>query len=240
MKTNVVMLSPDRELFGIKVRQESKTERMSLTDLQSAYEVGRTQYGWSEKRIDHVLNQKENAERIYYLLISQDFIKVDFHTFMETADSKGVVKVLKGLGVYQTKGRGGNKATWCESSIWMLVAMELNPMLYAKTVLWLRDQLLVNRVVAGNNYKMFSEALKSIGVSDFSKFAQALNWVVFGSHQNGMRNLATAEQLKQLADLEDKMAFSIRMGFIQSEDNALNALRKMWFQRPGNPFQSAA
>lgn len=37
MKTNVVMISKDRDLFGVTIKQDTKTSFMSLTDLQEAY-----------------------------------------------------------------------------------------------------------------------------------------------------------------------------------------------------------
>jgi hypothetical protein len=49
MKTNIIMNSPDRELFGIKIRQETKTNFLNLSDLQEAYTRARIQNGWSDK-----------------------------------------------------------------------------------------------------------------------------------------------------------------------------------------------
>ena len=46
MKTNIVMKSEkDRELFGVVIKQETKTGFMSLTDLQEAYTHGRVLNG---------------------------------------------------------------------------------------------------------------------------------------------------------------------------------------------------
>ena len=111
MKTNVTMQSEkDRELFGVIIRQNTKDSMLSLTDLQEAYTRARILNGWSNKaHITDIINQKENAERIYYVLFEQRFINTDFSDFMEKVDSVGMVKVLKELGVYRTTGRGENK-----------------------------------------------------------------------------------------------------------------------------------
>lgn len=70
MKTNVVLNSPDRELFGVKIRQESKTQMLNLSDLQEAYTVARVQNGWNNKgQLQDIICQKENQERIYYILV---------------------------------------------------------------------------------------------------------------------------------------------------------------------------
>ena len=57
MKTNIIMTSEqDRNLFGVTIRQETKTGFLNVSDLQEAYTRKRIQEGWSEKRIDHILN----------------------------------------------------------------------------------------------------------------------------------------------------------------------------------------
>ena len=54
MKTNVTMVSKDRELFGVIIKQDTKTSFMSLTDLQEAYTKKRVEMGWNEKRIENI------------------------------------------------------------------------------------------------------------------------------------------------------------------------------------------
>lgn len=231
MKSNVIMFSPDRELFGVKIRQQSQTGHMNLSDLQAAYEVARAQYGWVDKRLDHILGRQENAERLFYLLEGQGLVKVPFRTFMEEVKNQGVITVLKTASAYTTKGRGDNKTTWCNPYVWTLAAMEMNPMLYAKTVVWLTDSLLVNRMEAGTMYKGLSSALRGLGYAKPDQYAvigRALNFVVFGRHEAGLRQLATSEQLKELAGLEEKTAWAIEMGMIKSGPQLLDSLRIVW------------
>lgn len=73
MKTNVTMVSKDRELFGVIIKQDTKTSFMSLTDLQEAYTKKRVEMGWNEKRIENILSNKESAERVYYILEKQGY-----------------------------------------------------------------------------------------------------------------------------------------------------------------------
>jgi hypothetical protein len=239
MKTNLVMLSPDRELFGIKIRQQSKTGHLNLTDLQGAYAIARLQHGWSEKRINEVLGMKTNAERIYYLLAERSFINTSFYVFMEGIDEQGVIKMLKSLGVYKTSGRGENKTTWCDPYVWVLVAMELNPMLYAKTVMWLTDSLLLNRIEAGNMYRGLSSAVAAFPGVDFAAIARALNLLVFGRHETGIRQSATSAELKELTALEENMAFAVRRGYIKTQLGLLEALRDVWWEKANGRKQVA-
>lgn len=228
MKTNVVMLSPDRELFGIKIRQESKTGHLNLSDLQAAYAVAQTQHGWSQRDAYEVFRSDTNAERIFYILEKRGLVKPEISGFMEDVKEQGVTKLLKQASAYKTTGRGANKTTWCDPYIWVLVAMELNPMLYAQTVIWLTDGLILNRIEAGNMYRGLSTEVGKFKDADYSAVAKALNFVVFGKHEAGIRQTATVAQLKELASLEENMAFAIRRGFIRNQTVLLEALRDTW------------
>ena len=234
------MVSPDRELFGIKVRQQSKTEFLNLSDLQNAYNVAAQSYGWSNRRlVTDVLGTKENSERIYYILNKQGLINMDISMFIEEVEINGMPSTLKRYSVYKTTGARHTKTTWCNPYIWVLVAMELNPMLYAETVSWLTDGLLISRIEAGNFYKAFAIAVANLANPDYSKIAKALNHVVFGKHETAIRNFATREQLKELASLESKLAFAIDMGYIGSQEELLVELRRVWNKKYNRKFLEA-
>jgi hypothetical protein len=81
-------------------------------------------------------------ERVYYILLQQQIINLDFSRFIKNSKEGGFLKYLKKLGVYQTSGARERKSTWCDPYIWALVAMELNPLLYAKSSLELFDNLI--------------------------------------------------------------------------------------------------
>lgn len=226
MKTNVILKSPDRNLFGIQIRQESKTQMLNLSDLQEAYTRARIQNGWSDRRIEDILSSKFNIERIYYLLKEQGFINTEISAFMRETENTGFLKYLKQLGAYKTTGARQTKTTWCNPYIWVLVAMELNPMLYARVVMWLGDKLCLNRIEAGNFCKELNRAVYSIKDVDFVKLAIALNRKIFGKHETGIRNTGTKEQLKKLTELETKIAFLIDMGYENTMNGVLKAIEK--------------
>lgn len=222
MKTNQILKSESRNLFGIHVRQESKTGHLNLSDLQKAYNQCRAEYGWSDKKIDDVLRGKDNLERIYYLLEKKgvDFsfidesIKPRICGFTELCENEGITKVLKSIGVYKTSGRGENKAVWCDPYIWVLVAMEMNPMLYARTVIWLSDGLITFRNLAGDNYKIMSKAVaENIGnePEDFRIEAKMINEVVTGSKKTD-RNTLSESDLDIMSKCEKINATFIQKG----------------------------
>lgn len=236
MKTNVIMSTSDRELFGVVVKQETKTGFLNLSDLQEAYTVARVKNGWMEKNVTQILQGKENVERIYYVLKEQGLIKVQFCSFIETVNNQGIAKTLKSCGVYKTTEARHTKTTWCHDSIWILLSLELSPIFYAKTVLWLKDELIKNRIEAGNFCIALNRSIQKFNPNgnEYMTLAKALNHIVFGNHENGIRNTGTKEQLKQLASIEEKLAFAIDMGYIKTFDMLLEELRKI-YQRGQNP-----
>lgn len=228
MVTNVTMKSQEsRELYGVVIRQETKNSFLSLTDLQEAYTHARVQNGWSRKDIQHdILHSQKNTERIYYLLSEQKIINTDFSVFMESVKKDGLVKILKQLGVYKTTGRGENKQTLCNPYIWVLVAMELNPQLYAKVVMWLTDKLITNRIEACDlNKELRSAMAQYIPSPDYPHINKALNIKIFGHHETGMRNLASENELHELYRLEETMAYCIRKGFYKTNEELVEAIK---------------
>lgn len=227
MKTNIVLKSTDRELFGVTIRQNTKEQFLSVTDLQKAYEVARWQYFWTEKKINDVLSWNATKERVYYLLKEADLIKTPLNLFMEMVEKEGITSVLKGLNVYKTTGRGENKQVMASPYIWMLLAMELNPMIYAKVIKWLTDSLIFDRIEAGGEFMPMNSAIKTIVPNpDYPKYSIAINTKVFGKHISGMRNLASAKELRKIADIEKFITQSIEMGFLRTESDVLLAIEK--------------
>jgi hypothetical protein len=225
MKSNVVLKSSDRDLFGITIRQNTKEQFLSLTDLQRAYEKARWQHGWNDKRINDILSNIDTKQRVYYLLKERDLIKAEISVFMEMVEKEGLTKVLKGIGVYKTTGRGLDKMVMCDPYIWVLIALELNPMIYAKVVLYLTDSLIFDRIDAGSEYLPMNSAIKSIVSNpDYPKYAICINNKVFGSHQTGMRNLASSKELRKIADIEKFIINAIEQGWLKNDNDILNAI----------------
>jgi hypothetical protein len=225
MKNNITLSSKDRELFGVTIRQNTKESFLSVTDLQKAYEKARWMYGWSDRKVADIMQTEITKERIYYLLKERDFIKTNIMGFMDMVEKEGLTKVLKGLGLYKTTGRGDNKSVMADPYIWVLLAMELNPMLYAKVIIWTTDSLIFDRIEAGSEYLPMNSKIKEIIQSpDYPKFAKLINKKVFGHHQSGMRNLASAKELRKIADVEKTIITAIDNSWIKSEEDLIKFL----------------
>ncbi len=110
----------------------------------------------------------------------------------------------------------------------MLVALELNPMLYAKVIMWATDKLILNRIEAGNFYKELAAAIYRLQTPsekiDYKKLAEALNIKIFGKHEAGIRNKGSKEELEKLYILEANIAFAINKGFLKTQDEVIKAI----------------
>jgi len=226
MKTHVTLKSTDRELFGITIRQNTKEKFLNVNDLREAYKKARIQYGWSDNSVSYIMRSETLHDKIYYILFERKLTNVSLKTFKEMIDNDGAVNVLKTIGVWITTGRGENKTVMCDPYIWVLLAMELNPMIYAKVVMWLTDSLIFDRVDAGSEYMPMNSAIKGIiEEPNYPKFASAINERVFGSHMNGIRNLANAKELRKIADIEKFIINAIKSKWIKTEEEIVNAIK---------------
>lgn len=225
MKTNVTLQSEDRKLFGITIRQQTKDEMLSITDLQKAYDRGKFEYGWSGQSVSQIMQNDSFVNKCHSVLYELGIIKVGISTFIEQVNNEKITNVLKSLGVYKTSGKGENKAVYANPYIWMTVALELNYKLYGKVIIWLTDSLIFDRIDAGMEYKPMNTAIKSIiETPDYSKYAVAINNKVFGFHQTGMRNIASSKELRKIADIEKFVINSIELGFIKEESGLMKAI----------------
>ena len=227
MKTNVILTSSDRELFGITIRQETKTGFLNLSDLGESYTQARVRNGWAEKNIDRIMN--DNVETIFYLLEKEEIITLPMCSFIENVNKQGFAKYMKSIGAYKTTGARHTKTVWVNPYIFVMVAMDLNPLFKANVIGWLTDQLIISRIEAGNFCKALNIAVSKFNIDGFqyAKLASKLNTIVFGRHEQGIRNTGTREQLKALTTIEEKMAFAIDMGYIKTFDNLINDLDKI-------------
>jgi len=226
MKTNSILKSEDRNLFGVQIRQETKTQMLNISDLQLAYDKARFEFGWNEKRIDHVTQTEEFKERCFYILEKQGVIKPLFKGFMQEVDNKGITKVLKEVGYWKTTGARNTKTVYCNPYIWTLIAMELNPKIYANVVIWLTDSLIFNRLEAGTEYLPMNQSIsKIIDNPEYYKYAVLINKKVFGIHQKGIRDLASSSQLKQITEIERTITVAIDNGWIKNDQDLIKFLQ---------------
>ena len=248
---NIIMKSKDRILFDVVIRQDTKDSFLSLSDLNEAYIRAREINGWSEKRLNEILQRDSNVERIYYVIREQIFNEVDkttktsfyendkyaktrfyenypdYSSFKKVVDEIGLPKVLKQLHLYRMTGRGENREVMCNPYIWVLVAMEMNPILYAKVVGWITDGLILRRIEASTLNKKLADAIKNnFSNPEYWKINVALNERVYGEHMRGIRNTSKEQGLVSLNGLQEVMAYLINHGIIHNQEELLRKIKE--------------
>jgi hypothetical protein len=227
MKSNIILKSTDRNLFGITIRQNTKEEFLSVTDLQKAYEKGKWMYGWTGQTINQLMLTDELSKKCYGVLLECNLIKCDMSQFMEMVKRESLISVLKGLGVYKATGRGENKQVMAHPYIWMSIAIELNYILYGKVIKWLTDTLIFDRIEAGNEFKPMNSAISTILISpNYPLYAKEINKKVFGEHISGMRNLASAKELRKIADIEKMIIKAIENKWLNTENEIIKFIQE--------------
>jgi hypothetical protein len=237
MKTCVTLESTDRNLFGNKIKNKTKPDMLCLSQLQEVYNKLRIENGWKERELNKILNvneSPENAERLFYVLKERGLINLDIRGFMEACKNKTLIKVLKHYGVYKMYGKGENRAVYAQPDVFVLTALELNPMIYGKVVRWLTDNLVYIRMGVGDENNILMSRIRHLwnpDVESYKRIQRALNYIVFNDHHTGIRNEMSAQQLKDLENLQNNYAYCIDTGLIKDEDALLLVMHKEYVKR---------
>lgn len=169
---------------------------------------------------------KDNPERAMSRFIDSPKTKEFILELSQNANLQGGI-------IQQVKGRNTKKGktldkTWMHPYLFIDFAMWLNPKFKLKVIEFVYDQLIEFRHNAGDMYKGLSNALVKFKDVSFVQVAKGLNWIVFDKHEKGIRQKATQKQLKELTDLQKKLAFAIDMEYIKNYDQFINELRKLY------------
>lgn len=143
METQVLM---NRELFGCIIRQQSKTEFFSATDLANAGNKWRLANGFAFLNLTVYLKSK---------------------SFLEFKN-----EVEKKYGQSISIGRGRNSTTWVHPLLFIDIALAINPKLKVEVYEWLFDNLIKFRNDSGDSYKEMAAAiyLRTTNKRDFPEY----------------------------------------------------------------------
>lgn len=205
MKTKVIM---QRDLDGMIVEQNSKTEMFNATLLANQFS--------SKYKV-----KKQVSDFMKYKNV-KEFIGAMYDEYPDT-----LISVSKKGGV--------NQGTWMHPYLFIKFAMWLNPRFELKVIKFIYDELIKNRHLAGDNYNMLSSSGSRLKGYNYSEVAKAIQWIVFNKTGKGLRQQANQEQLKEISDIEEKLAFSIDMGYIKSYKHLLTSMRDI-YRRKNDKF----
>lgn len=163
---------------------------------------------------------KKEVTKFLALEHTKDFLNVLIHE--ESLDTH------KPAYVSSKAARGAKAGTWMHPFLFIKFAMWINPKFEYNVIKFVYDELIKSRHEAGDNYKTLSSSGVKLEGYNFSEVAKALQWIIFNKTGKNMRQSASQEQLKELSEVETKLAFAIDMGYISSYDQLIKAMRKMW------------
>jgi hypothetical protein len=107
-------------------------------------------------------------------------------------------------------------------------SMYMNPKFKLAVIKFVYDQLIEQRNIAGDNYKSLSSSLTKLKGYSFQEVATAMQWIIYGKTGKELRQTATHDQLKELNDIQTKLSFAIDMSYINSYQQLLDEMRKIY------------
>ena len=212
MVTNQIML---RQLGPFRMLQRTKDGMFNATNLIQQ---------WNDAN-----GSNKELKDYFDLKSTQEFIKA----FNDSENLHG-----ENLPYVKSKARadrGGG--TWMHPLIFIDFAMWINPAFKLQVLKFVQDQMLKYRDEAGDAYKEMSSAISLIVAPNImsksvKRVAEAVNIIVFGAHEKEMRNKHGDETLmKELLELEKKIASLITDGFIKDFESLMDYLRMVWARK---------
>jgi len=187
MKTVQIL---ERPFYDGVVRQNHKTGFLNMNDLVKIGNNYRLSLGLSKLKIENYWNSKATNE------------------FIEQ------VMDLEKISIVKTATRGRNGSTWIHSSVFMDMAMWINPKFKAIVMRWLFDNLLLFRDESGESYKKMSSSISEkyklnggkLGV-EITRVARKIKVALKVTDWN----TATEEQLKQRDQIHKNIMFGIKI-----------------------------
>lgn len=178
-------------------------------------------------------NVKGNIRRRMDDFLDSSKVKEFLEALLEDESQRRKTTIGDNQLLIKIKGRNTKEGktpdqVWMHPLLFIKFSMWINPKFEVKVLRFVYDELIQNRHLAGDNFKKMTEAISKLPDVDYSYITQCLNIVVFGKHYAGIRNYASEEQLKELHELEDKVAMLIDMEFVNDYQQLIEALRKFW------------
>lgn len=212
MKTNQVML---RKMGNFTVTQRTKDGFFNATALLKQWNDSST----SERKMDNYFASDKTNE------------------FISTIMERENLHTPKMVYVKSRASRGENAGTWMHPMLFIDFAMWINPSFKYDVLKFVYDEMIKYRNEAGDAYRELGCAVSKIVSKDFmpramSKIGEAINWIIFNGHEKLLRNKNGEEKsLRDLWQLERKIADLINDGFITTYDSLIGYLRNQYQTR---------
>lgn len=243
MKTNVQLESSSRNLLGKTITVMSKDGFVCITEAMDALNEKRALMGLKARRIDDILQTKSFQERLPALIreiSSMEFSDSEYSKVCDNCCSFNSINDLRKLKMAYRRGGRHDQKWFVNPYVFVMIALELDPEIYAKVIVWLTDGLIGDRNAAGEAYLRMSRSISSI-VPDKSELkdkiqrvAKGINYIIFNEHEDNRRNRASKNEMMEIVALENAIIEFIDSGYIKSFDELINFLGNKWRRKWGN------
>jgi len=209
MKTSVTMI---RKIGDFDILQRTKDGYFDANVLISQWN---SVEGKKRRRIDDFIKSKTTLD------------------FIEVINSDLANGEISPMAYYIKKGKNTSKGKtkdeiWMHPYLFIDFAMWINPKFKLSVIKFVYDELIKQRTLASDNYLILSTSGVKLKGYNFSEVAKAMQWIVYGKTGKNLRQIATQEQLKELNDIQTKLAFAIDMSYIKSYLQLILEMRKMY------------
>lgn len=203
MKTNVIMT---RNMGDFDINQRTVDGYFNATELLKQ---------WNDK-----LGMKKEIADFFKMDQTRDFIDILINEELTNTGKSPYLAT-----------RGNKGGTWMHPVLFIKFAMWINPKFEYYVIRFVYDHLIAFRHAAGDNYRGLTAAVQRLENVDYSKLAKALNYVIFGRHDQGLRQTASEKELNDLTTVENQLAFAVDMGYIKTFEELMNELRRIYSYR---------
>lgn len=197
MKTNQEMV---RVMGKFNVIQRTIDGFFNASDLMKQWNL----HSGQKKSVNHYLENASTQEFVIAIIEDDDLIR---------KSEKPVNQVyIKNKSQTLKNGNKESGSVWMSPIMFIDFSMWLNPSFKVKVLKFVSDEMIRYRNDAGDAYKELSSAIMKIVPKDFmpkamQKIGEALNWVIFNSHEKLLRNKYGNEaKQRELYQLEKKVA----------------------------------
>jgi hypothetical protein len=206
MKQNVVMI---RKMGNFDVSQRTVDGMFDATALAKQW------------------NKKHNTKKETFDFLKLDNTKEFIDALIEDENSENLIPRNIGFKTHVIlKGKYGG--TWMTPLLFIKFSMWLNPRFEVQVLKFVYDELIKQRNDAGDNYISLSASGIKLNGYDFREVAIAMQWIVFNKKGKNLRQSATQDELKELNDLQGKLAFLIDNNYITTYNQLLADMRIMY------------
>jgi len=211
MKTNIIMNRP-MGMFNVEQRTSD-----------GYFEANSLLRQWNKSNQERQMSRYTNAPKTISFIdeITRREAQLPKCTM---ADYQPLIKIK---GRNSKNGRIPDRV-WMTPLLFIDFAMWINPSFKYDVLKFVYDQLIEYRHTAGDNYNVLTTSLAKLIDCDYVKVAKAIQWIVFNKSGRDLRQHASQNELKEITEIEKKIAFMIDMNFVNNNSELINALRKMY------------